>query len=58
MPDQGEFIYHAKKPRFLAKVLSEKLELVESFDTEAYAELSGKLKRGYDWYISTKRKPQ
>lgn len=51
-PGQGVYIYHAKTPRFLAKVDGAVLDVVENFDNVPKEALKGKLSRAMDWYLS------
>jgi len=57
MPEQGEFIYHDKFPRFIAKIENGELTMHAKLDGEE-ADYEGKLSRAWKWYLSFKNGKQ
>ena len=55
MPEEGQFIYHEKYPRFRAKVDGNDLVIVNKYDGDEAA-YEGKLKRAKKWWYSFKNK--
>lgn len=57
---EGVYIYHSQKPRFLAKVESNVIEIIDDIDnmTEYYSgnmdKVDGLINRVNDWYKSYK----
>jgi len=48
-PDDPQYIFHAKHPRFFAEIINDSLELSEMIDIDP-EKVEGKLKRMKDWY--------